>query len=462
MESKIVVPALGESIVEATVMEWFKKAGEAVKAGEPLVALETDKINVDVAAEQSGVLAKIERQTGEDVRVGDELGLISTEAVPAAAAASPSAPAAPAAAEEKTAAAPVTAAAAPKAVSAPAVATETAVAVPVAAAKTISAVEEKVTPLARRVAEDRSIDLSRVQGSGAGGRILRKDVEGLAQDQAAAQTVPPAAVLAEPAAPMAAIEPSATAPVPNRTPAAAVAPSADYSDALEERVKMSRRRRTIAQKLVETQQTAAMLTTFNDVDMSAVMKLRQLYKQAFKEKYGVGLGIVSFFLKASILALKDFPRLNAEIQGDEMVLKHYYNIGVAIGSEEGLVVPVVHQADRLSFAEIEKSIQGYVQKAQAGTLTLDDLRGSTFTITNGGVFGSLMSTPILNGPESAILGLHRIDNRPVALAGQVVVRPMMYMALSYDHRIVDGREAVLFLGRIKKIIEAPETMLLEL
>jgi 2-oxoglutarate dehydrogenase E2 component (dihydrolipoamide succinyltransferase) len=225
---------------------------------------------------------------------------------------------------------------------------------------------------------------------------------------------------------------------------------------------MSRRRRTIAQKLVETQQTAAMLTTFNDVDMSAVMKMRQLYKQAFKDKYGVSLGIVSFFLKASVLALKDFSRLNAEIQGDEMVLKHYYNIGVAIGSEEGLVVPVVHQADRLNFGEIEKTIQGYVQKSQSGALTLEDLRGSTFTITNGGVFGSLLSTPILNGPESAILGLHRIEDRPVVLDGQVVVRPMMYMALSYDHRLVDGREAVLFLVRVKKIIEAPETMLLEL
>jgi 2-oxoglutarate dehydrogenase E2 component (dihydrolipoamide succinyltransferase) len=236
----------------------------------------------------------------------------------------------------------------------------------------------------------------------------------------------------------------------------------DFSDGLEERVKMSRRRRTIAQRLVETQQTAAMLTTFNDVDMSAVMKLRQLYKQAFKDKNGVSLGIVSFFLKASILALKDFPHLNAEIQGDEMVLKHYYNIGVAIGSEEGLVVPVVHQADRLSFAEIEKAIQGYVQKSQAGTLALEDLRDSTFTITNGGVFGSLMSTPILNGPESAILGLHRIEDRPVVVDGQVVVRSMMYLALSYDHRIVDGREAVLFLVRVKKIIEEPETILLEL
>jgi 2-oxoglutarate dehydrogenase E2 component (dihydrolipoamide succinyltransferase) len=448
MESKIVVPALGESIVEATVMEWLKKAGEAVKAGEPVVALETDKINVEVAAEQSGVLAQIERQKGEDVRVGDELGVIRSEAVPAQAAGL----AAPAAAAE---------AATPGKVSAPEVAS--AINLPAedaaTAAKTAKAEDEKVSPLARRVAEDRQIDLSHVRGSGTGGRILRKDVEELAQSQPAAQSVAPAAAPADSL--VAEVFPT-TEPASRQAPMATATAPADLSDALEERVKMTRRRRTIAQRLVETQQTAAMLTTFNDVDMSAVMKLRQLYKAAFKDKYGVSLGIVSFFLKASILALKDFPRLNAEIQGDEMVLKHYYNIGVAIGSEEGLVVPVVHQADRLSFAEIEKSIQDYVQKVQTGTLALDDLRGSTFTITNGGVFGSLMSTPILNGPESAILGLHRIEDRPVALDGQVVVRPMMYLALSYDHRIVDGREAVLFLVRVKKIIESPETILLEL
>jgi 2-oxoglutarate dehydrogenase E2 component (dihydrolipoamide succinyltransferase) len=448
MEIKIVVPALGESIVEATVMQWLKKAGEPVKAGEPLVELETDKINLEVAAEQRGVLAKILRKEGEDVRVGDELGLINTEQVPAQA----SNPA-PAAGKEKAVA---------KSEPAPAAA-ETA---SLAAAKvttpmnTVSVAEEKVTPLARRVAEDYSIDLNRVQGSGVGGRILRKDVEEFAQSVPAAASAAPQAPVAKPApatTPPATLEPAAT----NAAPLAA--PSLNDSDGLqEERVKMSRRRRTIAQRLVETQQTAAMLTTFNDVDMSAVMKMRQLHKQAFKDKYGVGLGIVSFFLKASVLALKDFPRLNAEIQGDEIVLKHYYNIGVAIGSEEGLVVPVVHQADRLNFGEIEKAIQGYVQKSQSGTLTLEDLRGSTFTITNGGVFGSLLSTPILNGPESAILGLHRIEDRPVVLDGQMVVRPMMYLALSYDHRLVDGREAVLFLVRVKKIIEAPETMLLEL
>ncbi|MDR3575797.1 MAG: 2-oxoglutarate dehydrogenase complex dihydrolipoyllysine-residue succinyltransferase [Anaerolineaceae bacterium] len=438
MESKIVVPALGESIVEATVMEWFKKAGEAVKAGEPVVALETDKINVEVAAEQSGVLTQIERQAGEDVRVGDKLGMINSEAAEA--------PKAPSAAPTAVAAAPA-ASKKDDSVSAAQAA---------AAVKTASGLQEKITPLARRVAKDYSIDLSRVQGSGEGGRILRKDVEALAQSQPATDPVPTAA-----SAPLAA--PTAASPAEPTTPTAPTAVSTpDFPDGREERLKMSRRRRTIAQKLVETQQTAAMLTTFNDVDMSAVMKLRQLYKQAFKEKYGVSLGIVSFFVKASILALKDFPRLNAEIQGDEMVLKHYYNIGVAIGSEEGLVVPVVHQADRLTFAEIERTIQSYAKKSQDGTLALDDLRGSTFTITNGGVFGSLMSTPILNGPESAILGLHRIEDRPVVLDGQVVVRPMMYMALSYDHRMVDGREAVLFLVRIKKIIEAPETILLEL
>jgi 2-oxoglutarate dehydrogenase E2 component (dihydrolipoamide succinyltransferase) len=225
---------------------------------------------------------------------------------------------------------------------------------------------------------------------------------------------------------------------------------------------MSRRRRTIAQRLVEAQHSAAMLTTFNDVDMTAVMAIRQQHKQAFKEKFGVGLGIVSFFVKASILALKDFPRVNAEIQGDEIVLKHYYDIGIAIGAEEGLVVPVLRHADRMSFSEIEKGIQNFVQKTQTGTLSLEDLRGGTFTITNGGIFGSLFSTPIINSPQVAILGLHRIEERPAAFNHQVVLRQMMYLAVSYDHRIVDGREAVQFLVRIKEAIEHPEVLLLEL
>ena len=225
---------------------------------------------------------------------------------------------------------------------------------------------------------------------------------------------------------------------------------------------MSRRRRTIAQRLVEAQHSAAMLTTFNDVDMTAVMEIRQQHKQAFKDKFGVSLGIVSFFVKASILALKDFPSVNAEIQGDEIVLKHYYDIGIAIGAEEGLVVPVLRNADRMSFSEIEKGIQSFVQKSQAGTLSMEDLRGGTFTITNGGIFGSLLSTPILNSPQVAILGLHRIEERPVAVNHQVVLRQMMYLAVSYDHRIVDGREAVQFLARLKEAIEHPEVLLLEL
>jgi 2-oxoglutarate dehydrogenase E2 component (dihydrolipoamide succinyltransferase) len=232
-------------------------------------------------------------------------------------------------------------------------------------------------------------------------------------------------------------------------------------DNREERVRLSRRRRTIAQKLVTTQNTAAMLTTFNDVDMSAVMKIRQAHKQLFKEKHGASLGIVSFFVKAVILGLKDFPRLNAEIQGEEMVIKHYYDIGIAIGAEEGLVVPVLRDADRMTFAEIEKSIQEYVQKTKDHTLSLEDIMGGTFTITNGGIFGSLLSTPILNGPEVGILGLHRIEDRPVAVNGEVVVRPMMYMAVSYDHRIVDGREAVQFLVRVKEAIQNPEILLLD-
>jgi 2-oxoglutarate dehydrogenase E2 component (dihydrolipoamide succinyltransferase) len=233
-------------------------------------------------------------------------------------------------------------------------------------------------------------------------------------------------------------------------------------DIREERVRLSRRRRTIAQKLVTTQNTAAMLTTFNDVDMSAVMKIRQAHKQLFKDKYGVTLGIVSFFVKAVILGLKDFPRLNAELQGDEMIIKHYYDIGIAIGDEEGLVVPILRDADRMTFVEIEKNIQGYVQKTKDHMLSLEDIMGGTFTITNGGIFGSLLSTPILNGPEVGILGLHRIEDRPIAVRGEVVVRPMMYLSLSYDHRIVDGREAVQFLVRVKEAIEDPEILLLDL
>lgn len=448
MDVKVVVPSMGESIVEATVARWLKKVGDQVTLGEPLVELETNKANLEVGAEQSGVLTRIERQDGEDVRVGETLGVI------AAMATSPGQPAPPQLGLEK------------DKLPNP---DETTGVSPVVLAGSV----EKVTPVAMRVAREHDLDPSQIPGSGAGGRVLKQDVEKFLaegrQSSPAQLIVPPTqpqeelqegsvshpqSGLKAEASPKPIMQPSShateiPAPLPSR-------------DNREERVRLSRRRRTIAQKLVTTQNTAAMLTTFNDVDMSAVMKIRQAHKQLFKDKYGVTLGIVSFFVKAVILGLKDFPRLNAEIQGEEMVIKHYYDIGIAIGAEEGLVVPVLRDADRMKFAEIEKSIQGYVQKTKDHTLSLEDVMGGTFTITNGGIFGSLLSTPILNGPEVGILGLHRIEDRPIAVRGEVVVRPMMYLALSYDHRIVDGREAVQFLVRVKEAIENPEILLLDL
>ena len=337
------------------------------------------------------------------------------------------------------------------------------------------------TPAARKAAEDRDVDLSRVRGSGDAGRVMRRDVEQAAAgggngqsaasaDHAGAPPEPAAdQAKAEPAAPKPAGDPQAKAPQPadSRSPAKAkpappiAEPRAVPGDRTEERIRMSKRRATIAKRLLEAQSTAAMLTTFNEVDMSAVMAMRERHKQAFKDRHGVGLGIASFFVKASIGALRAFPRINAEIQGDEMVLKHYYDIGVAVGASEGLVVPVLRDADRMSFAQIEQQIRDFAKRAEDGSLSLADLKGGTFTITNGGVFGSLLSTPILNPPQVGILGLHTIQQRPVAANGQVVIKPMMYVALTYDHRIVDGAEAVQFLVRVKQLVEDPAAMLLD-
>jgi 2-oxoglutarate dehydrogenase E2 component (dihydrolipoamide succinyltransferase) len=310
--------------------------------------------------------------------------------------------------------------------------------------------KSRATPAARKAAEQNEVDISRVQGTGDAGRVMRRDVE-----RAAESSAPPAAAPkpAERPAPVEQAKTRPAAPVAERPVAA--------GDRTEERMRMSKRRATIAKRLVEAQSTAAMLSTFNDVDMSAVMALRERHKEGFKQKHGVGLGIASFFVKAAIGALRAFPRLNAEIQGDEMVLKRYYDIGVAVGAAEGLVVPVIRDADRLSFAEIEKQIRVFAARAADGTLSLADLKGGTFTITNGGVFGSLLSTPILNPPQVGILGLHKIQDRPVAVSGQVQVRPMMYVALTYDHRIVDGAEAVRFLVRVKELVEDPGALLLE-
>jgi 2-oxoglutarate dehydrogenase E2 component (dihydrolipoamide succinyltransferase) len=414
--ANIIVPEVGESIVDARIAKWLRKEGDVVSAGDPLVELETDKIDLEVGAPQAGVLARIDRKDGDDVKVGEVLGVIQEGAAKTSA---PAATPAAAPAREKAAAPPP---AAPQ---------------PAAGAEARS---PRATPTARNAAEKHEVDLSQVRGSGDGGRVMRRDVEQVAGAATAPAAQPPAARPAPPVAPP---------------------PARPLGDRTEERVRMSKRRATIAKRLVEAQNTAAMLTTFNDVDMTSVMSLRERHKQAFKDRHGVGLGIASFFVKASIGALRAFPRLNAEIQGDEMVLKHYYDIGVAVGASEGLVVPVLHDADRMTFARIEQQIRDFARRAEDGTLTLADLKGGTFTITNGGVFGSLLSTPILNPPQVGILGLHKIAERPVAVKGQVVVRPMMYVALTYDHRIVDGAEAVQFLVRVKELVEDPMALLLD-
>ena len=434
MPIEIKVPDLGESIVEATIAEWLKAVGDPVKAGEPVLTLETDKVDLDVGATQDGVLAEIRVEQGADVKVGDVVGIIDESAAPAgqkpAPAAEESAPTPPA--EE---AAPAEADTEPEAEG-----------------------PGRVSPVARKLAEEKGIDLSQVKGSGAHGRVVKEDIERYLAapapseqarlSEAPTQLKPPAEKPAE-----------APKPTPGWSPTPPPLQTRDGKR--EERIRMSRRRRTIAERLVEAQRTAAMLTTFNEIDMTAIMALRARRKEDFKARYGVSLGLTSFFVKAVIGALKQFPRLNAEIDGDEMVLKHYYDIGIAIGAEEGLIVPVLRDADRMSFAEIERKVREFVEQSQSGTLSLEDLRGGTFTITNGGVFGSLLSTPILNPPQVGILGLHKIEDRPVAVNGQVEIRPMMYVALSYDHRIVDGREAVQFLVRVKELAEDPETLLIE-
>jgi 2-oxoglutarate dehydrogenase E2 component (dihydrolipoamide succinyltransferase) len=396
MAVEIKVPDMGESVIEATVMRWIKHEGDPVAAGEAVVELETDKVSLEVGAQQAGILQGIQKQEGDTVAVGDVLAFVAvgSEAAPQPEAANPPAPAEKAAPGNRSA-----------------------------------------TPLAQRVARNLGVDLAQVKPGSAGGKITKEDVQAYA-----ASTQPPA----EAPAPAAPSRPAGPMGAENRP---------------ETRQRMSRRRQTIARRLVEAQQTAAMLTTFNEIDMSAVMDLRKRRREAFKERYGVDLGFMSFFVKATIGALKAFPNLNAEIQGDEIVLKHYYDIGVAVGAEEGLVVPVIRDADRLNFAGIEKAIREFVSKINQGTLSLDDLRGGTFTITNGGIFGSLMSTPILNPPQVGILGMHKIQERPVVVNGAITIRPMMYVALSYDHRLVDGREAVQFLVRLKELVEDPEALL---
>ena len=433
---EIKVPALGESVTEATIGQWFKKEGEAVKADEPVVELETDKVTVEVPAPAAGVLQTIAVRPGETVNVGAVLGAIADGAAGAAAAAPPKAAATP------TAAKPAAPQPAPPQSASPRAATPGAEppAKPAAAAAAVAA-DKPLSPAVRKIAEERRIDVSGLTGTGKAGRVTKGDLLDSTDAAARPQTKAPAA-------------PGVA------TQLRAPAPPAETSR--EERVKMSRLRATIARRLKDAQNTAAMLTTFNEVDMSEVMALRTTFKDVFEKKHGVKLGFMGFFVKACVQALHDVPAVNAEIDGDDIVYRNYYNIGVAVGTDRGLVVPVVRDADRLSLAAVERAIAEFGRKARDGQLKIEDMQGGTFTISNGGVYGSLMSTPILNAPQSGILGMHKILERPVVVSGSIVARPMMYLALSYDHRLVDGKDAVTFLVRIKEMIEDPQRMMLDL
>ena len=437
MSVEIRVPELGESIVDATIASWLKKEGDLVHNGDTLVELETDKINVEINADQDGILQHVLKQAGDLVAVGEVIASLgsATEAAAGSNGATSSASS-----------------------SASAASSTNSQQAQVLTQSPASDSQRPPSPLARRIAAENNVDIAQVRGSSPHGRVTKDDVITYLEQSAtnpASSTPAPTPLAPVPAQPSPAATPAQPAPA---KPAALPQPAAAGR---EERVRMSRRRQTIAQRLVEAQHTAAMLTTFNEVDMSAIMDVRSRRKESFKERNNVSLGFMSFFSKAVIGALKAFPRLNAEIQGNEIVLKHYYDLGIAVSTDEGLIVPVVRDADRKSFAEIERNIADLAKRARANTLSLSDLQGGTFTITNGGTFGSLLSTPILNAPQVAILGMHKIEQRPIAVNGQVVIRPMMYLALSYDHRIVDGSEAVRFLVKVKELLEDPESLLLE-
>jgi len=433
MTIEIKVPALGESITEATVGQWFKKPGDAVKVDEPLVELETEKVTVEVPAPAAGVLADIKVAQGTTVGIGSVLGSISEGAAAAAQPAAPQPAAAPPPPKAPEAAPPKPA--------------------PAAAVASTGNGGMPPSPAARRVMEERGLAEADVQGSGRRGQILKEDALAASAGAAAQPAVSRPAEAPPTRAPL------ATPPVPVTQ---LRAPSAPNDAAREERVRMTRLRQTIARRLKEAQNTAAMLTTFNDVDMSAIMKLRSEYKDLFEKRHGVKLGFMGFFVKACIQALREVPAVNAEIDGQDIIYKNYYHIGVAVGTEKGLVVPVVREADRMQLAEIEQAITDFGRRARDGKLTIEEMQGGTFTISNGGVYGSLLSTPILNAPQSGILGMHRIEERPVVRDGQIVARPMMNLALSYDHRIVDGKDAVTFLVRVKECLEDPRRFVLEL
>jgi len=425
MAVELTVPALGESITEAVVGKWHKKVGDTVAVDEPVVVLETDKVTIDVPAPAAGTIAAIAHSEGDTVKIGDVLGSIAPGAgaaasAPAAKPAQPSAPA-PAQAPPPAAVAPPRASPVPAAQAAP---------------SPDAGRQAPMTPVARAIADANGLDPATLRGSGASGRVMKDDVLTVLEGGRGGAAAAPA--------------PVASAPAPARAPGAR-----------EERVKMTPLRKRVAERLLSAQNNAAILTTFNEVDMSAVMALRKQYAERFQQRHGVKLGFMSFFVRATVEALKAFPLVNASIDGDEVVLKHYYDIGVAVSGSRGLVVPVLRDADKLSMAEIEKQVAELGQKARSDKLTLADLQGGTFSISNGGIFGSMLSTPILNPPQTGILGMHNIVERPVARDGQVVIRPVMYLAMSYDHRLIDGREAVQFLVRVKECIEDPERLLLE-
>ncbi len=435
MTTEIRVPTLGESVSEATIGRWFKKAGDAVKADEPLCELETDKVTLEVNAPAAGVLAEIVAKDGETVEPGGLLGQISEGAVgdakPSKAAKGESSKG-----EIKAVATPP----ADSAKSAPAASRAAAAGGGNGGAEIKGPKPMPPAPAAAKIAADRGIEVGDVDGSGRRGQVMKGDV--LAYQ-------PPAAVPAQ-------------APAQSRAPAPVRAPSPPSDADREERVKMTKLRQTIARRLKDAQNAAAMLTTFNEVDMSAVMALRTKYKETFEKKFGAKLGFMGFFVKACVQALRDVPAVNAEIDGTDLIYKNYYHLGIAVGTDKGLVVPVVRDCDHLNIAQVEQTIAGFGRRARDGQLKIEEMQGGTFTITNGGIYGSLMSTPILNAPQSGILGMHKIQERPIAIAGKVEIRPMMYLALSYDHRIVDGKEAVTFLVRVKEALEDPTRLVLDL
>ncbi len=440
MSTEIVVPALGESVTEATVGKWFKKAGDAVKADEALAELETDKVTLEVNAPVGGVISEIAVKEGETVAVGAILGSIAEG--PGAAALAPTGNKAPQAG---------TPPAAPSQGSPPPqTRPQNGAGTSAQPGSVRSPNADSLAPSVRRIVEETGIDPSQVPGSGKDGRVTKGDM------LMAAETVPPqnttsqqANVISFPADQPAPMQPASPASAPSDAPR-------------EERVRMTKLRQTIARRLKEAQSTAAMLTTFNEVDMSTIMGVRNHYKDLFEKKHGVKMGFMGFFVKACIHALQEVPNVNAEIDGQDIIYKNYYHIGIAVGSDRGLVVPIVRDADKKSIAEIEKDIAAFGKKARDGKLSLEEMQGGTFTISNGGVYGSLMSTPILNAPQSGILGMHKIQERPMAIGNKVEVRPMMYLALSYDHRLVDGREAVTFLVRVKESLEDPQRLVLDI